>query len=204
MPAPTLDELVRRRRSVLVFQEAQEGVIGEASALPALALAAAEVGLVANGVRLAAAARSAGVAVVHATAEAAPGGFGANRNARLFAGARAAGALDPASVRPVGALWAEGDVLLPRIHGLSPLTGGPLDALLRNEGVTTIVLAGVSLNVAIPNVVFDAVNRGYQVVVVGDAVAGTPVEYGRAVLAHTLALLATVAPTDDLVAAWTS
>jgi biuret amidohydrolase len=204
MPAPTLDELLRHRRAVLLFQEAQEGVIGAAASLPALARAAAEVGVVANGARLAAAARAAGVPVVHATAEAPPGGFGANRNARLFAGARAAGALDPGSVRPVAALWADGDVVLPRWHGLSPLTGGPLDTLLRNEGVATIVLAGVSLNVAIPNVVFDAVNRGYQVVVVTDAVAGTPVDYGRAVLANSLALLATLAETGTVVTAWSS
>ena len=45
---------------------------------------------------------------------------------------------------------AAGDVVLPRYHGLSPLTGGPLDSLLRNDGVGTIVVAGVSLNLAIP------------------------------------------------------
>ena len=140
---------------------------------------------------------------VHATAEHPPADFGANRNARLFAATRAAGALDPGSVRPVAGLWAEGDVLLPRYHGLSPLTGTQLDSLLRNEGVTTIVVAGVSLNLAIPNVVFDAVNRGYQVVVVTDAVAGTPPEYAAAVLRHTLALVATQATTDELVTAWT-
>ena len=55
---------------------------------------------------------------------------------------------------------------------------------------------------AIPNVVFDAVNRSYQVVVVGDAVAGTPAEYGTQVLDHSLSLVATLATTDELVAAW--
>jgi nicotinamidase-related amidase len=61
----------------------------------------------------------------------------------------------------------------------------------------------VSLNIAIPNVVFDAVNRGYQVVVVTDAVAGVPVDYGRAVIENTLALLATLVSTEELLAAWT-
>jgi nicotinamidase-related amidase len=82
------------------------------------------------------------------------------------------------------------------------MTGTPLDSLLRNAGVTTIVVAGVSLNVAIPNLVFDAINRAYQVVIVTDAVAGTPLEYGASVLRHSLSLLATLATTDDVVAAW--
>ena len=82
------------------------------------------------------------------------------------------------------------------------MTGTPLDSLLRNEGVTTVVVVGVSLNVAIPNLVFDAVNRSYQVVVVRDAVAGVPESYGEQVLEHTLALLSTLVTTDQLVAVW--
>jgi nicotinamidase-related amidase len=84
------------------------------------------------------------------------------------------------------------------------MADGQLDALLRNSGITTVVLAGVSLNVAIPNLAFDAVNRSYQVVVAADAVAGTPVEYGGQVLKHCLSLIATLATTEDLVTAWSS
>ena len=58
--------------------------------------------------------------------------------------------------------------------------GTDLDAILRNLGVTTIVAVGVSLNVAIPNLVMDAVNAGYRVVLPRDAVAGIPAEYGDA------------------------
>jgi nicotinamidase-related amidase len=152
---------------------------------------------------LAEAARGVGVKVVHATAEHLPGGFGANRNARLFAAARKAGALPgTGSVQPVPGLVGEGDLILPRYHGLSPLTGTPLDSLLRNAGITTVVLAGVSLNVALPNLAFDAVNRSYQVVVARDAVAGVPVEYGEQMLTHTLSLVATLATTEDLTAEW--
>ena len=106
------------------------------------------------------------------------------------------------SVEPMPGLYEEGDHLLPRYHGLSPLTGGPLDSLLRNSGITTIVLAGVSLNVAIPNVVFDAVNRSYQVILVVDAVAGTPRDYGDQVIEHCLRLLATVVTTEEVMKAW--
>jgi nicotinamidase-related amidase len=84
------------------------------------------------------------------------------------------------------------------------MADGQLDALLRNSGITSLVVAGVSLNVAIPNLVFDAVNRSYQVIVATDAVAGTPAAYGEQVLANCLQLVATLAATEDLVAAWTA
>jgi nicotinamidase-related amidase len=61
---------------------------------------------------------------------------------------------------------------------------------------------GVSLNVAIPNLVFDAVNRSYQVVLVSDAVAGVPQEYGVQMMEHTLSLVCTVASSEEIVDAW--
>jgi biuret amidohydrolase len=205
MARPALEELVHPDRTALVFQELQRGVVGDESALPALAEAAREVGVIANALRLAPAARAAGVPVIHATAENLPGGFGVNRNARLFAGTRRAGgenAPQSSSVEPMPGLYEEGDLVLPRYHGLSPMTGGPLDSLLRNSGITTVVVAGVSLNVAIPNLVFDSVNRSYQVIVVADAVAGTPREYGDQVIEHCLRLLATMASTEEVMKAW--
>ena len=205
MARPALEELVHPDRAALVFQELQRGVVGDESALPALAEAAREVGVIANALRLAPAARTAGVPVIHATAENLPGGFGVNRNARLFAGTRRAGgenAPGSSSVEPMPGLYEEGDLLLPRYHGLSPMTGGPLDSLLRNSGITTVVVAGVSLNVAIPNLVFDSVNRSYQVIVVADAVAGTPRHYGNQVIENCLRLLATMATTDEILKAW--
>jgi nicotinamidase-related amidase len=199
--------LVARGQTALLLQEMQVGVIGSESGLPALAEAAASVGIVDRVATLAEAARRIGVPVVHCTAENLPDGFGGNRNARLFVAARKAGMANlpgSDSVQPVPEIGPEpGDVVLPRYHGLSPMTGSPLDSLLRNEGVSTVVVVGVSLNVAIPNLVLDAVNRSYQVVVVSDAVAGIPVEYGEQVVAHTLAAIATVCTTDELVDAWT-
>jgi len=206
MPAPSLSDLIAPDHTALLIQEMQNGVVGPESALPELAAAGREVGLIENCARLAASARLAQVRVVHTTAENLPGGFGVNRNARLFAGARSAGAANAPgshSVAPVEEIGVGADdIVLPRYHGLSPFTDGPLDALLRNEGITTIVLAGVSLNVAILNMTFDAINRAYQVVIASDAVAGTPVSYGEQVLQNTLRLLATLTTTDDVVTAW--
>lgn len=206
--ADRLAQLVNPPASALLVQEMQPGVVGSASGLPALAEAGASVGLIEGVATVVKAARAAGVRVVHCTAENLPGGFGGNRNARVFVAARQAGMENVPgsdSVRPIPEVGPEaGDVVLPRYHGLSPMTGSPLDNLLRNDGVTTVVVVGVSLNVAIPNLVFDAVNRSYQVVVVSDAVVGVPVEYGQQVLAHTLSLVATLASAAEVVEAWAS
>lgn len=73
-----------------------------------------------------------------------------------------------------------------------------------NLGVTTIVGVGVSVNIAIPNLVMDAVNAGYQVVHPRDAVAGVPREYAQQVLENSLSLLATVTTTQELLDVWAS
>jgi nicotinamidase-related amidase len=80
--------------------------------------------------------------------------------------------------------------------------GTDLDAVLRNLGVTTIVAVGVSVNVAIPNLVMDAVNAAYRVVVPRDGVAGIPAEYATAVIDNTLSLLAEITTTERLIEAW--
>jgi biuret amidohydrolase len=191
--------------TALLLQELQEDVVGTDSRLPALAEAAAMVGVIEHAERLVDAARAARVPVIHCTADTMPGGFGANHNARLFAAARgpATASGSRPAVRPVGSLGpAPDDLVVPRYHGLSPLNGSSLEQLLRNAGIGTLVVAGVSLNIAIPNLVFDAVNAGYQVVLVADAVAGIPVDYGAAVMEHSLGLVAALADTDALVSAW--
>lgn len=94
------------------------------------------------------------------------------------------------------------DIVLRRRHGIGPMGGTDLDPVLRNLGVTTIVAAGVSVNVAITNLVMDAVNLGYNVVLPRDAVCGVPAAYAEAVIDNTLSLLATVTTVDELVEVW--
>ena len=200
-----LRPLIDPSSCALLVQELQNGVVGPESSLPALAEAVRETDLLRAAAAVTAAARSLGVPVIHCTAEGLADGFGANRNARIFAAARRRGLENrPASdsVRPVADVFAPHDLVLPRFHGLSPLTGTHLDSLLRNQGVKTVVVIGVSLNLAVTNLVMDAVNRAYQVVLVRDAVVGLPVEYGQEVLEHSLALIATIVTSEQLVEAW--
>ncbi len=202
-----LRALVDPAHTALVTQEIQQGVVGEKSALPDLAAGVARVDMLGNVARLIAAAREAGVTIVHCTAERRPDGLGANRNARLFrAMARSDQPLLPGS--PAAALVPEigaqpEDLVLTRLHGLSPFQGTELDFVLRNQGVSTIVGVGVSVNVAIQNLTFDAVNASYQVVIPKDAVAGFPAEYVEMVFANTLGAIATLTTTEEVVSAWT-
>lgn len=199
-----LAELVDPVRTALVTQECQNGVIGPDAALPELAAAAAPA-MVPNAGRLAAAARRAGVPVVHCVAARRADGRGANRNARLFAAMAKLPPMLPGSpaVEVVPEIGVEpDDLVLTRLHGLGPMGGTDLDPVLRNLGVTTVVGVGVSVNVGMLDLTFDAVNAGYQVVLPRDAVAGVPGDYAEAVLDNTLALVATLTTTDDLLAAW--
>jgi len=189
-------------RAALVTSECQNGVIGPVAALPQLAEAAATT-VIPNGAKLCAAARSAGIPVVHCTAGRRADGRGSNTNARLFMamrkapqpielGDQATQVIDEFDVAP-------SDFVLSRMHGLSPMAGTDLDPILRNLDVTSIVVIGVSLNIAIQNLVMDAVNLGYRVVLPRDAVAGVPASYGDDVIANSLSLLAEIVTTAELV-----
>jgi biuret amidohydrolase len=200
-----LVEMVAPGHTALVTQECQNGVIGEPAALPQLA-AVARRQMIPNAARLARAARRAGVPVVHCVAARRPDGKGSNVNARLFMGMRKTPvALTPgsAAVEVIPEIGAESsDVVLTRLHGLGPMGGTDLDAVLRNLGVTTIVGVGVSVNIGMVDFAFDAVNAGYQMVMPRDAVAGLPEDYADAVLDNTLSLVATLPSTEAVVAAW--
>jgi nicotinamidase-related amidase len=193
--------------SALVTSECQNGVIGPVAALPQLAEAAAGT-VIPNGARLCAAARKAGVPVLHCTAGRRADGRGSNSNARLFMAMRKAPRpieLGDTATQVIDEFDVQSsDFVLSRMHGLSPMAGTDLDPILRNLGVTSLVIAGVSLNVAIPNLVMDAVNLGYRVVLARDAVAGVPASYGEQVLENTLALIAEIVTTTDVIAQWTA
>ena len=199
-----LDDLLRPATCALVTQECQVGVIGDKAVLRELADAATATA-VPNIVRLLDAARSADVAVVHCLAVRRHDGRGANTNARLFGATTKLGIdLAPGSGGDLLPAFgpASSDIVLTRLHGIGPMGGTDLDAVLRNLGITTIVGVGVSVNVAITNFVMDAVNHGYRFVLPRDAVAGVPADYADAVIDNTLSLLATVTTTDEVVSRW--
>ena len=200
-----LAALIAPSNTVLLTSECQRGVLGDLSNLPELA-DVAHGGMLDRIGELCDAARRVSLSVIHCTAERRIDGFGANRNSRLFQYMdRAKHPLHPGS--PAAEIVSEIDVLeddlvLSRLHGLSPFQGTELDFILRNQGITTIVATGVSVNVAIQALTYEAVSAGYQVVIPRDAVAGFPEGYADMVFEHSLGAIATLVSTADVLDAW--
>jgi biuret amidohydrolase len=198
-----LAELVAPAVTAVVTSEVQDGVVGDRSPFPALAEVARP--MLPTVGRLVRAARAADVQVIHGVVHRRADARGTNRNARLFAAARkSAVQLLPGSpaVDVVPEVGVEpDDLVLTRLHGLNPMAGD-LDLVLRHLGVQTVVVAGVSVNVAVTGLVMDAVDRGYQVVLPRDAVCGVPADYADAVVEHSLSLLATPTTVDELITVW--
>lgn len=189
--------------TALLLIECQNGIIGPDSVLPALAAAAAPI-VPALG-RLAHGFRRAGGLVAHLTYVPALGNRSSNRVPRLFGHVlplmqdwtsthRATQPIDEIGVEP-------GDLLLPRHSGMSPTANTELFPTLRNAGYTDVVVAGVSLNIAVPVVVTHAADEGFPSYIPRDAVAGTPAEHGESMLAHTLNALSTITTTDAVLTA---
>ncbi len=182
--------------------ECQNGMLGPDAVLPGLA---ADTGkLVQNLSRLLSAARGRGIRVVHATYEGTLGGrpTGTARLWRVLGPAIADWEPGATATKVIDELLAPGDLVLGRRHGLFPTLDTELLPVLRDLGVQTIVLAGVSLNLALPHTAGHASQSGFEVVVPRDAVGGIPTEYGEQVLNNTIAVLARLTTVDDLIAEW--
>lgn len=201
-----LGELLDPRHTAVLTMEMQRGVAGDLAAMPALADAVERGGVVPAVVSVLGAARAAGARVAHCTVAFRPDRAGSAANApmlaavlrnpeHLLAGSPAAELVPGLGPEP-------GDLVSVRSHGVSPFTGTELDAWLRNLGVRSVVATGVSLNLGIVGLAVEAVNLGYRVAVVTDAVAGVPDDYAQAVLANTVALVATRVTATEVVAAW--
>jgi nicotinamidase-related amidase len=188
----------------VVCVECQNGVLGPESVLPQLAADSA--GLVANVRRLLDAARAHGARVVHATYEGALGGDhpGTARLWRVLGPATAAWAPGTPETQVIPDLLAPEDLVLPRHHGLFPTMDSELLPVLKGLGVRTVVLAGVSLNLALPTTAGHVTQAGFDLVVPRNAVGGTPAEYGDQVLDNTIAVLGRLTTVDELIAEWTA
>ena len=94
------------------------------------------------------------------------------------------------------------DIVIPRMHGMTPFMSTSLDQMLRNLGVTTIVALGVSVNLGMLGLCINGLDLGYQVVLVRDAVAGVPADYADAVIDNTLSLITTLTTAAELGGVW--
>ena len=197
--------------TAVLTMELQNGVVGTGALMAALVEEVERVGVRPTAGRLCTAARERGIQVVHCVAENRPDGRGATDNCKVFAmnnRLRRETGSTPIDQGTDGAkLVAElgpddRDIVVARIHGLTPFAQTSLDQILRNMSIRTLVVTGVSVNLGIFGTVMSAVDLGYNVVIVSDGVCGVPHEYAEDVLKNSLSLLATIASADEVVAAW--
>jgi len=207
---PINPELVAPGHTAIVLNEIQRGTVGDRSSLPALVEVAGP--MVAAVGRLVRVGRAAGVEIVHCVADGRVDMKGSMQNT-VFAGrARRDAEANPRKAEDLAA-FAEvvpeigvepGDIVMRRLHAMSPMTDTGLDLVLRNMGVTTIVAGGVSLNVGVMGLAIEAANRSYNVVIPRDAAVGVPPEYGEMVLKNSLSLIARLTTVDELIEIWSS
>lgn len=201
-------ELVAPERTAIVLNEMQRGTVGDLANLPMLVEAARPA--VAAAARLVEAGRAAGVEVLHCVAASRVDFKGSMNNTVFARRARKDAEVHPRRGEELAA-FAEvtpeigvdpSDLVVSRLHGMSPMTDTGLDMVLRNLGVSTVVAGGVSLNIGVTGLVIEAVNRAYDVVLVRDACAGVPPGYGEMVIDNSLSLISRVTTVEELISIW--
>lgn len=206
-----LAALVDPPTTAVLTMELQRGVVGPTGMLPALVEQVAAAGTVEAAARVCAAARRVGSRVVHCTAEFRADGAGATQNCKLFAMAdklRREQGIVPTQIGTEGAKLVPElgedprDIIIARMHGMTPFTSTSLDQMLRNLGIRTVVATGVSVNLGILGLCLSALDLGYQIVLVRDAVAGVPADYADGVIENTLSLVTTLTTADELCRVW--
>jgi len=94
----------------------------------------------------------------------------------------------------------EGEPVLIR-NRMSSFNGTGLDILLRNTGVTTVVVAGVWTNMAVEHTVRDAADHGYRTILATDATSSINADWHAAALNYALTNIAELQSTDEITAA---
>jgi nicotinamidase-related amidase len=192
------------KRAALVVNEMQNAIANPAYDDTPLAGQVTVRGIVARINVLTAAFRAAGAPVIFCTIAARTAdfdGFLVNcalaariaRKGKLVAGTANAAVHDDLVVEP-------SDIVSARAHGMAPFTGTSLDATLRGYGIDTVVLTGVSTNIALPGAATEAVALGYSVVMPEDCVAGATAETHQMQVTMHLAMLATITDAESVIA----
>lgn len=194
------------RTPALVISECQNGLINSeyATAMSGLAQQAHTRGIVERIAALADAFRSAGLPVAHALIVPAADWESYDLSSPLAAHVRREDVFKegaPHAEPHPGLVPQDGDLVFARRTGMTAFFRSGLGGALRERGVDTVVLAGISTNIAIPGTTVEAVNRGYPVVIVEDGTAGTTAEIHEFAVTNVLPPLATISSTTAVAAA---
>ncbi len=153
--------------------------------------------------RLLDAARRAGLKVIYVSLKFRPGHPEPNRSAGIFQAVVDANAL-------VEGTWGasihealeprEGEPVITK-RSVSAFGGSDLANLLSASGITTLLLSGVATNFVVEGTAREAVDRGYNVVIVGDCCASMSQEAHDSALNTALPFLTTITTSEEAIAA---
>jgi nicotinamidase-related amidase len=194
----------RGERVALLVNECQRGLIErEHAVFPALAEQAEVRGIAGTIGALVRAFRTGGLPVVFLHAIHRPDYAGVPVNNALVARTIKLGALREGSVQVEPAKGLEphpSDFVVRREFGMAAFYCTNIDALLRNLGIQTVVLTGVSTNLAIPGITIASIDRAFQVVIPEDCTAGSSAEIHEFVMRNLLPPLATITTSAQVIA----
>lgn len=192
-------------KTALIVIEMQLGVVDPAySNFRDLANQVQDRGIAPKIARLATAFRNAGLPVVHAPVVHRPDLRDLKANSLINALSIKKGAMKEGSVEVGyvdGLEPVDGDFEVVRSSGLIVMCATQLDAMLRRMDVETIVLTGVSTNVAMAGNAIVAGELGYHVVIPEDCIAGSDPETHKTLVNNQLRMVARIVSSDDVFAA---
>lgn len=192
-------------KPALIVNECQLGVIdARHSGFPGLAEQVESRGIVAQIARLASAFRERGLPVIHVPVvhRVDFADIKANslinaltlKHRRMAAGSVEADYVEALRPQPQ-------DIVIERPAGLIAFNATSLDATLRRMDVETVVMTGVSTNIAMPGNTMTAVDLGYHVVIPEDCIAGADAVTHTIIVEQQLRMLARITTADAVIAA---
>jgi nicotinamidase-related amidase len=180
--------------TVLVLIDLQKGIVGRPQLAPR---PGAEV--VANAAKLAARFRAAGAPVVLVNVTPSPDGRDALKP-ECDRSMMPRGAFPPDFAELVPELDAQpGDLRITK-RQWGAFYGTELDLQLRRRGIRTIVLAGIATNIGVESTARDAFERGYNQVLVEDAMASMAAEMHAFAVQSIFPMIGLVRSTEEVLA----
>jgi nicotinamidase-related amidase len=196
-----------KRVAVVIHEWQRFTVDPERTTIPGLAAHAVSQNGTDNINRLTEAARAVGMPVFWSTIEPRADRVGTAGNSVLLAGVRKGGLVagtEETDLHPALKTDPDRDIWIRRVHGLTPFHGTELEPYLREQGIETVVICGVSVDIGITGAALEAINRGFSVVVPSDCTAASSPGVHAYITANQLRLVATISDADSVATALAS
>jgi gluconolactonase len=199
------DFTLEPKRTALIVQDMQNDVIIEGGAFADSGAPehAKEQNVVANAAKLADAARSRGVPVIHVHYIVEEGAPGLKLNAPLFQGVKESKGLVRGTwgAAPADGLEPkEGDHVVEKMR-MSAWEGTKFEVLLAGLGVDTIVVTGAWTNMSIEHTARTGADKGYVMFVVDDCCSTVNADWQNASINYALQNVCTVTTSSEVIEA---